>query len=208
MAIAEFSKIPSPQKLVDAYLADLRARLHGLSAEQATDIVEEIRSYIRDATAPEGVMTQEAVNAALQRLGTPQALAASYVTDNLLERAERHRMPWTILRAMFHWALLSVKGFLAFIVCAVGYAFGASFFIAALIKPFNPRAGLWLVGEDEYSLVLGVAKYPPRGHELLGWTLIPIGLALGGGTVLATTHFAKWCIRSFRKSRQLRAAAR
>ena len=35
----------------------------------------------------------------------------------------------------------------------------------------------------------------PQGHELLGWKLIPIGLALGGGTILLTTHFALWCIQ-------------
>ena len=41
----------------------------------------------------------------------------------------------------------------------------------------------------------------PQGHELLGWKLIPIGLALGGGTILVTTHFALWCIRRFRQAR-------
>jgi hypothetical protein len=72
-------------------------------------------------------------------------------------------------------------------VCVVGYMFGASFFLAALIKPFNPRVGLWMLDNHAYSLALGFTDYRPQGHELLGWSLIPIGLALGGGTILLTT---------------------
>jgi len=199
--------LTSPQSVMEAYLAELRARLRTLPSEQVTDIVEEIRSHIRDTAGAGGAMTEERVRAALGRLGPASALAGSYVTDNLLARAERHRMPWTILHAMFHWALLSVKGVFALVVCLVGYAFGASFVVAALVKPFNPKAGLWMIDGDTYSLALGLSKVPPQGHEVLGAWLIPIGIALGGGTIVATTFFAQWRIRRFRESRRLRAAA-
>jgi hypothetical protein len=193
--------VATPQTKIDQYLAELSTQLRSLPHEQMVDIVEEIRSYIRDAVGEGGAMTEASINAALSRLGPPPALAASYVTDNLLARAERNRMPWTVLRGIFRWATLSVKGFLVFIVCLVGYGFGASFFIAALAKPFNPKVGLWLVDQDTYSLVLGMTDAIPRGHELLGWKLVPIGLALGGGTILLTTHFGLWCIRRFRRAR-------
>lgn len=191
----------TPQTRIDAYLAELRTRLRSLPEEQAVDIVEEIRSHIHDTAGTSGAMTEASVNAALSRLGPPSALAASYVTDNLMARAQRTRMPWTILRGIFHWATLSVKGVLVFIVCLVGYLFGASFFLAALVKPFNPKAGLWLIDHDTYSLALGMTDATPQGHELLGWKLIPIGCALGSGTILLTTYFAQWCLRRFRQSR-------
>jgi hypothetical protein len=196
--------LTSPQMSMDAYLGELRTHLGSLPNEQVVDIVEEIRSHLRDTAGAGSAMTEASIEAALSRLGPAPALAASYVTDNLLARAERNRMPWTVLGGIFRWATLSVKGFLVFIVCLVGYSFGASFFIAALAKPFNPKVGLWLVDQDTYSLALGMTDAIPRGHELLGWKLVPIGLALGGGTILLTTHFGLWCIRWFRQTRPMR----
>lgn len=198
----------SPQRKLDGYLAELRGRLHTLPEAQVTDIVEEIRSHVLDSAASGGTLNVAAIDASLYRLGPPSALAASYITDNLLAQAERNRMPWTILRAVFHWATLSVKGFLVLLVCLPGYLFGASFFVAALMKPFNAKTGLWMQNEDSFSLVLGLTRSMAHGHELLGWTLIPIGLALGGGTILLTTHFAQWSIRRFRESRALHRSGR
>ncbi len=191
----------APQTRIDTYLAELRTHLRSLPHEQMLDIVEEIRSHLRDTAEATSPMTEASLNAALNRLGPPSTLAASYITDNMLARAQSHRMPWTILRAIFQWATLSVKGFLVFFVCTIGYAFGASFFLAALAKPFNPKVGLWLVERNTYSLALGMTDAMPHGHELLGWKLIPIGLALGGGTIMLTTHFGLWCIQRFRQAR-------
>jgi hypothetical protein len=200
MPNATASKNISPENTIDRYLVELRTHLRRLPPEQVVDIVEEIRSHIRDA-AGGAAMTEASISAALSRLGPSAELAASYVTDNLMARAQQSRMPWTILHGVFHWATLSVKGFLVFIVCLIGYGFGGSFFLTALVKPFNPKAGLWLIEQDTYSLVLGMTDRWPQGHELLGWTIIPIGLSLGGGTILLTTHFALWCIRRFRQNR-------
>lgn len=197
------SQHTSAQQLIDRYLVELRTHLRRLPKEQVIDIVEEIRSHIRDTASLSGVMTEASVRAALSRLGSPSVLAASYVTDSLLAQAQHSRMPWSVLRGIFRWATLSVKGFLVFSVCLIGYAFGGSFFIAALAKPLNPKTGLWLIGPDTYSLVLGMTDRGPQGHELLGWKLIPIGLALGGGTILLTTHFGLWCIRRFRESQPM-----
>ena len=195
------SQHTSAQQMIDRYLVELRTHLRWLPKEQVVDIVEEIRSHIRDAASAGGAMTEASVNAALSRLGPPSALAASYVTDNLLAQAQHSRMPWSVLRGIFRWATLSVKGFLVFSVCLIGYAFGGSFFIAALAKPLDPKVGLWLIDNDTYSLTLGMTDRWPQGHELLGWKLIPIGLALGGGTIMLTTHFGLWCIQRFRESR-------
>ena len=190
------------QKQIDAYLQRLRKGLRNLRDDDAREIVEELRGHIIEKAAAGGAMTSARVESALAALGSPEELAGQYVTDDLLARAESSRAPWVILRGVFHWATLSVKGFLVLMVCTVGYMFGGAFLIAALAKPFNPRVGLWKIGADTYSLALGMTSARLEGHELLGWLLIPIGLSLGGGTILLTTHFGLWSIRKFREARR------
>jgi uncharacterized membrane protein len=192
------------QHKIESYLGRLRKGLRGVREADASDIVEELRSHIVEKAAEAGEVSTASVNSVLVELGSPDELASQYVTDDLLARAESSRAPWTILGGIFHWATLSVSGFLVFIVCTVGYVFGGAFLLAALVKPFNPRVGLWKIGADTYSLALGMTGLSPQGHELLGWSLIPIGLCLGGGTIMLTTHFALWSIRNFHQARRLR----
>ena len=196
--------VASPQTIVDQYLTDLRARLRSLPEEQATDIVEEIRSHIRDTAGASGAMTEANINAALSRLGPASALAASYVTENLLAHTERNRSPWLLLRSSFRWASLSLQGFFVFLGSLIGYALGAIFSFCALAKPINPhRVGLWRIGEDEFSLRLGLSRSLPipPGHELLGWWIIPLGLIAAMGLVLLTTSIGLRTIRRFQRER-------
>ena len=196
------------QRKIDAYLRRLRQGLRGVGEEDARDIVEELRSHIVEKAAAGSEMTTSRVESVLGELGSPEALASQYVTDDLLARAESSRAPWVILRGVFHWAMLSVSGCLVCIVCTVGYMLGGAFFLAALIKPFNPKVGLWRIGPDSYSLALGMTDFRPQGHELLGWHLIPVGLCLGGGTVLLTSYLVLWSIRKSRQDRRLRLSQR
>jgi hypothetical protein len=192
------------QRKIDTYLRRLRQGLRGVREEDARDIVEELRSHIVEKAAAGGEVTTERLESVLTVLGSPEVLASQYVTDDLLAQAESSRAPWVILRGVFHWAMLSVSGCLVCLVCTVGYMLGGAFFLAALIKPFNPKVGLWKIGPDNYSLALGMTDFRPQGHELLGWLLIPIGLCVGGGTVLLTSYVALGSIRKFRQSRKLR----
>src|SRR6266852_4648456 len=56
--------ITAPQTRIDAYLAELRTHLRSLPHEQMLDIVEEIRSHIRDTAAADGAMTEASLDAA------------------------------------------------------------------------------------------------------------------------------------------------
>jgi hypothetical protein len=196
--------IVSPQTAIDRFLEELRAGLRSLSAEQAQDIVEEIRSHIRDTAGASGELTEASVNAALSRLGPASALAASYVTENLMARAQRSRSPWLLLRLSLRWASLGVQGLLVFLGALIGYALAAAFSFCAMAKPINPqRVGLWKLGTDDYSLYLGLSRSlgTPPGHELLGWSIIPLGLIAAMGLVLLTTEIGLHTIRKFQRAR-------
>jgi hypothetical protein len=190
---------------IDAYLRQVRSGLRALPEAEVTDILTELRAHITERMQSSGSSTDDAVESALQALGRPDEIAALYVAEDFVSRAESSRTPWTILRTLFHWSTLSVLGFSVFLVCLIGYSFGACFFLAALMKPIHPQGvGLWYESPDSghFSLHVG-GFYPHTGHEqeLLGWWLIPIGCSLGGGTILLTTQFALWAMRRLRQSR-------
>jgi hypothetical protein len=195
-------QLKDPAQKIELYLKQVRLGLRHLPEPQVADILQELRSHILERAQSGGPLSDTATDAALQSLGNPQEVASLYVADNVMARAESSRTPWMVLRGVFLWAMLSLKGFFVLTVCLIGYLFGAAFFIAALAKPFNPHAvGLWMTGPDSYSLALGMTDSARHGRELLGWFLIPLGCSLGGGTILLTTHFGLWCIRRFRRTR-------
>jgi len=191
-----------PAQKIELYLRQVRFGLRDLPEPQVADILQELRSHILESAQTGGALSDTATDAALQALGRPQEVASLYVAENFMARAESSRTPWMVLRGVFFWAMLSLKGFVVLTLCLIGYMFGAAFFIAALAKPFNPQAvGLWMTSPDSYSLMLGMTDSPRHGRELLGWFLIPVGCSLGGGTILLTTHFGLWCIRRFQRAR-------
>lgn len=184
---------------LDGFLRDLRARLRGLSDTEMNEIVEELRSHVRDSAGD--APTDGAVAAVLERLGSPAELASQFATERLLAQAGRSGSPWLLARGLLRWASLSVGGSVALFSLMTGYVLGASLLIAALVKPFAPgRAGLWRFAGDHFSLRLGLIASPTGGEELLGWWIVPIGLLAGGGSLWLTTRFGRWAIRRFRRA--------
>jgi hypothetical protein len=190
------------QQKIDAYLKVLRKRLRGLSDQDASEIVKEIRSHILDKAAVAEEVTPSSVASALADLGSPEELASQYVTDDLLARAQVARSPWLVLQSLFRWASLSVVGLGTLMFSVFGYFVAGSFALCALLKPIHPQtAGLWLLPDPadaySFSLRLGFAAPPAQGRELLGWWIVPLGLVVAMGLVLFTFHFGLWSIRKF-----------
>jgi uncharacterized membrane protein len=205
------------QKTIDAYLAALRRHLRELMEADANDIVEEIRAHILDKTAakapdetaaaPETPDTfPDSVSATLAALGTPEELASRYRTEELLKRAQLAASPCaTMLRR-------TALGLVTLVVClvsAVGYCLGGGLFLIGVLKIFNPHnTGIWgaRYPDGTSSLGFGSGSQPGKGHELLGWCLIPIGLLLGGGLLYLTFRFCNWSLRKFWRPRAWRQA--
>lgn len=193
------------QKKIETYLDTLRSRLRSLGKEEVNDIIEELRSHILEKSTVNGELAAGKVDAALEALGNPEELANEYMTDAVLARAEVSRSPFRILAGLFRWASLSVAGFFVLVCALVGYFMGAAFILSALLKPIHPQsAGLWTFrdasGDLQLSLRLGFGSAPAGGHDVLGWWIVPLGLAVGLGLVTLTTRFAIWCVRLYRKS--------
>ena len=191
-----------PQQAIDAYLKILRKRLRGLSEPVSDDVMKEIRSHILEKASHGGEITPESVAAVLSDLGSPEELASQYVTDDLLARVQVARSPWLVTRSLFRWARLSLVGLCTLTFALLGYFLAGSFALCAIVKPLHPNAaGLWLLSDPadaySFSLRLGFGPPPADGRELLGWWIVPIGLAFSMGLVLLTFHFGLWSIRKF-----------
>lgn len=173
------------ERRVGAYLDSVRAGLRELPEAQAAEIVEELRSHIQERAERSGALSDEALAAALERLGPPAELAALYVAEKAVPRPERHATP---KRAAI-LALLASLG---------GYMLAAAFGISALMKPFAPdRAGLWRLEPDTFSLRLGFGA-PPGGLDALGWWIVPVGLGVGTLLFLLSTRLGSWSLRRLR----------
>ena len=191
-----------PQQAIDTYLNVLRKRLRGLSEPVSDDVVKEIRSHILEKASLGGEITPGSVDAVLSDLGGPEELASQYVTDDLLARAQVTHSPWLVIQSLFRWASLSLVGLCMLTFSLLGYFLAGSFALCALLKPLHPNAaGLWLLPDPadaySFSLRLGFGPPPANGRELLGWWIVPIGLAFSMGLVLLTFHFGLWSIRRF-----------
>jgi len=190
------------QQKIDAYLEALGKRLRGLSDQDSSDVVKEIRSHILDKAAMEGEVTPGSVASALADLGSPEELASQYLTDDLLSRAQVSGSPWLVLQSLFRWASLSFVGLSMLTFSVIGYFLAGSFALCALLKPIHAQtAGLWLLPDPEdtysFSLRLGFSSPPAHGRELLGWWIVPLGLVFAMGLVLFTFHLGLWSIRKF-----------
>jgi hypothetical protein len=174
---------PIAQGKIQDYLNEFAVRLHPLSAEQTRDVVEEIRSHILEtATTDRGCITEESVDATLARLGSPSDLARGYVDFVpspfvLGENQHGARLqPW---KSFFSQAARHIPTAIVILATLLAY-FGAGILaLSALSKPFHPaRVGLWKTGADDFSLHLGLANSAaaPVGDEILGWSIIPLGL--------------------------------
>src|ERR1700685_1788044 len=170
------------QHKIEAYLGRLRQLLCGMNAEDAREIVEELRRHIHitEKAAESGQVTAAGVDTALARLGGPEELASQYTTDALLARAEVSRSPVRILESLFRWASLSIAGFLVLLTSIVGYFLGGTFMWCAVLKIVHPQtAGLWVFpngGDTEISLRLGFGNPPLGGRDVMGWWVVAAGL--------------------------------
>jgi hypothetical protein len=196
------------QQMIEAYLKRLRARLRGLNRDDIDEIVEELRSHIREKAAPGGELTASAVTETLAGLGSPEALAREYATDVLLARAEISRSPLRVLDSLFRWASLSAAGFFVLLGTVIGYFLGGAFLWCAIFKLVHPHtAGLWLLPSSDggfaFSLRMGFGSAPTEGRDLLGWWILPAGFIAGCALVVLTTRFALWSARQYRRSHAL-----
>lgn len=173
---------------IDQYLGRVRASLRGLSPAKADEILLELRSHLLERSASGGARE------AIASLGEPETLARQYREDDTLARAECARSPIVLLQSLILLRRGSAMGWLVLFLCATGYAWAIALAAAAVEKILSPRdVGLW-IGPGFPRLTVDGAT--PQGfHEVLGWWMVPFGLAMCVLLLGVTRQFGLWWIR-------------
>lgn len=199
---------PTAQRRIDDYLTEFAARLRPLSVDQKRDIVDEIRSHILEIAATgRGYINQASADAALAGLGSASDLAMGYDDFSSpacwVEESEppARFQPW---RSTFRKARRRATVAVVILATFLAYLAAGILAFSSLTKPFQAhRIGLWKIGADDFSLHLGLANSAaaPAGHEILGWSIIPLGLI--GATILVSfaIRIDLRLLRLFRQSR-------
>lgn len=176
---------------VETYLRKLNAALDGLAPSEKDEILREIRGHILESSE-RSTDREGAIDRVLKMLGTPEELAERYSTECLFARASHSFSPWLLLRTCWRWAMLGLKGTMAFLIALFGYGMALGATISIFLKPFMPtRVGMW---SGSGSFVIGVSDKPAT-HELLGQWFIPVMAIFAFGIAIGTTHALRWMIR-------------
>ena len=180
------------QKRIDSYLAELRRCLGELPPEEVHDILQEIRGHILERAEASGELTEERLVAILKALGRPEEIAPLYQVDSVVAKARASLSPRLVMRGIHRWSVVSAWGFVLFILGVVGYATGFSLMLSALAKIISPdHVGAWVHGA---TFSIGVSS-DPAARDVLGWWLVPVGLAVGALVVFGTTRLLRWTLR-------------
>jgi uncharacterized membrane protein len=161
---------------VQDYINCVSNGLTGIDKAERQDILAEIRSHLSERI--EELQTRgvtDPVRQAIDALGDPKALASQFVVVAHQKHQSRSYTPWVLLRAAARIALTGAKGMLAFVIGVIGYGGALAFFVAAMLKPFNPHIGLWV---SSGGVVWGMKSDAVAGHELLGPYFIYASIAL------------------------------
>jgi hypothetical protein len=111
------------------------------------------------------------------------------------------------MRGIHRWSMVSVWGFVLFVLGIVGYATGFALIVGGLGKIIAPnQVGAWVGPHTIFDI--GVNN-DPTVRDVLGWWLVPLGLAGGAALVAATTRLLRWTLRfaRIRRPTERRASA-
>jgi uncharacterized membrane protein len=181
------------QRRIDAYLAELRQCLGELPPQEVSEILQEIRGHIFERAEASGELTEDRVVAILKALGRPDEIAPLYQVDSVVARARSSFSPRVVMRGIHRWSMVSLWGLVLFVTGIVGYATGFALILAGIGKIIAPsQIGAWVGPHAVFDI--GVNN-DPAARDVLGWWLVPLGLAGGAGLVVATMRLLRWTLR-------------
>jgi hypothetical protein len=180
------------------YMLNQSLRASG-SAQLAADALREVESHIRERVAESSGMPNErdALEAILQRLGSPSTVARAYSLEMIMDEAAIGGRIVAVFRSLFLAATTGAAGFFTAMLLFLGYSSAAAFLSIAVLKPIFPNnVGLWL---HEGVSLGGQFPAPPGVTPLGGYWIIPICLLVGLFLLILTHKLARRWVAGLRE---------
>jgi len=158
---------------VDAYVRRLLWALQTLPHDDRLGIASEIHSHLSDCAA----RGDKELDRAMAKMGSPDALARSYVEEYELAGAINRAAPAALLYAILNRATRSLAAFVGGFAALTLYLIALGCGAVAIGKLVEPGyVGAWKNGHD---LSIGIASGPPAGQEMMGYGIVPAAALIG-----------------------------
>jgi hypothetical protein len=199
-----------PVELLETYLGAVAAELGALPTPEIEEIVRELRSHALERL--QGERDEESVRRTLARLGDSRAIAMEHLEARSSLREIGRAVPEVAgghAQRILGRARATVRASGLVLGSVLSYGFAGCWLYTALAKPFHPaRVGLWLLPDasGDLNLSLGSHGAGDVGRDLLGWWIVPLGLALAAALGWLTWRWNRRQIHRWRSARGVRSA--
>jgi hypothetical protein len=82
------------EQMIDEYLKQLRQALSSLSPDRREQIVRDVAEHVAEARAEEAILNEQAAQALLDRIGSPEDIALAFI-DTSMDESQRLAAPST-----------------------------------------------------------------------------------------------------------------
>lgn len=175
-----------------------------LPTDVAKDAVKEVETHIRERVEQMDNEDDErmALERLLENLGSPLKLAQIYAAEMTIEEAVTTGRASSVVRALWHGAGTTVRGFFMALGLLVGYMMGVSFLVVAVLKPVFPE-NVGLVMVDGFPRGFGAMFPVPAGGEVVGgYSIIPLSILIGLSILVGTHKLARKGIMKLKERRE------
>jgi uncharacterized membrane protein len=185
--------------MIEDYFSQLDAKMSDLPQADRQEFTRELRAHVLDRLEQVTTATDADCRSVLKALGTPEEIARQYRLERIMRGSAWKISPWSVLRTLLRWTITGVQGYAVSMVALIGYILAASFYLAALLKPFFPHNVGFFVGRQGMNL----AAWPaPHGVAVLDSYFIPLSVLLGYLFTLGTTVLIRFLVRRFARLKQ------
>ena len=189
---------------VNGYLFVLERSLKTfLPPDVVRDAVREIESHVRErvAAADGSPNEREALERILGELGPPLRVAQAYSAERIIDEAVTTRRFVPMVRAVWHLAASTARGFVVAFALLNGYLGGLGFLLVAAMKPIFPQ-NVGVLMRNGWPVGLG-AHFGSADGDIVrgGYWIIPVCIVLGLAILVLTHRGAMGYLSWWRKRR-------